>query len=101
MHLVREFAPDLFGEIKSHVLAILRRAMNVVEEFRNFTFKASAQLVGIGKFGKLEPIRPLGRGGDHQHEDSVPRIKRSGQQRSRSPEMCQRYSAKARPLAPC
>ena len=42
----REFAPDLFGEIKSHVLAILRRAMNVVEEFRNFTLEARAQLAG-------------------------------------------------------
>ena len=94
--LLREFAPDLFGEIKSHVLAILRRAMNVVEKFRNFALEAGAQIVGIGKFRKLEPMRPLGRGGNHQHEDSIARIERAGQQRRRSPEVSQRYPAEAR-----
>ena len=97
--LIREFAPDLFGEIESHVLAILRRSMNVVKELRNFTLDPGAQIVRVGKFRKLEPMRPFGRSGNRQHEDSILRIQRADQQRGRAPEVSQRYSAEAGSLA--
>ena len=43
-------AANLFGEIERHVPAILRRAMNIVEKFRNFSLEPRAQIGGAREF---------------------------------------------------
>src|SRR5713101_697028 len=81
------------------VFAILGSSMHVVKELRNFMLELCAQIVVVRNFGKLEPMRPLGRSGNCQHEDVVVRIVSADQQRGRAAEMGQGYSAKAETLA--
>src|SRR5260370_21873673 len=85
--------------MERNVFAILAGSMHVVKKLRNFTLELCAKIGGFRNFGKLEPMRALGRCGNRQHEDVVVRIVSADQQRSRAAEMSQRYSAKAETLA--
>src|ERR1700739_1382888 len=93
MLIARQFVPNLFGEIVSHVTAIFGSSVDVVKKRRNLLIEPGTQSLCIRNLIKFQPVWPIGRSGDHQHENPV-RTQGSSQQHGGSSEMSERDAPK-------
>src|SRR5829696_7341768 len=98
--LACQLGPNLLGEVVRHVLAVVRRTMDVVEvpTVRDLLLEALPQGAGIRDLGECQLHRVGCRRGHGQHERGIRRGGRTDHERGRATHMGQRHPAKCRAL---